>query len=56
MRQALTALTREAEGTQVACRRFCKGLKEWVGRLQDHEKRENLLVEDVFNCDLAAED
>jgi hypothetical protein len=56
LRQSLTALTRDAEGAQVASRRFRKGLKEWVGRLRDHEKRENLLVEDVFNCDLAAED
>jgi len=56
LRQSLSALTREAEGAQVASQRFRKGLKEWVGRLKDHEKRENLLVEDVFNCDVAAED
>ena len=29
---------------------------EVIGRLRDHEKRENLLVADVFNCDVAAED
>jgi len=56
LRQSLTALTREAEGAQVAARRFRKSLEEWVGRLRDHEKRENLLVADVFNCDAAAED
>lgn len=56
LRQSLAALTREAEGAQVASRRFRAGLKEWVGRLRDHEKRENLLVEDVFNSDVAAED
>jgi hypothetical protein len=56
LRQSLTELTREAEGARVASKRFRKGLKEWVGRLRDHEKRENFLVEDVFNCDVSAED
>jgi hemerythrin-like domain-containing protein len=56
LRQSLDALTRRAGGAQVAPQRFREGLKEWVGRLRDHEKRENLLVEDVFNCDVAAED
>jgi len=56
LREALASLTREAEAVRAARRRLREGLKEWVGRLRDHEKRENLLVADVFNYDLAAED
>ena len=56
LRESLASLTREAEAVRAARRRLREGLKEWVGRLRDHEKRENLLVADVFNYDLAAED
>lgn len=56
LRRSLTALAREAEEAQVASGRFRQDLKKWTTHLRDHEKRENLLVEDVFNCDVAAED
>jgi hemerythrin len=31
-------------------------IQNWVGAVQAHETRENLLVQDAFNVDLAAED
>ena len=56
LRRGLAELTRKAEAAQVSSQRFREGLKEWVGHLRDHEKRENLLVEDVFNYEVSAED
>jgi len=35
---------------------FRQGLQTWIGRVRDHERRENLLVEEAFNTDVAAED
>lgn len=33
-----------------------KSVGEWIASVRDHERRENLLVEDVFNRDIGPED
>lgn len=33
-----------------------KSVQDWIASVRDHERRENLLVEDVFNRDVGTED
>jgi hemerythrin len=56
LRRSLAVLTREAEAARDSPESFRQRLREWVVHVRDHERRENLLVEDAFNCELAAED
>jgi hemerythrin-like domain-containing protein len=35
---------------------FCNKIAQWIARLRKHETRENELVQDSFNLDIAAED
>jgi len=50
---ALAAAARAAPTVDEALR---QKVREWIGCARDHERRENLLVADVFNRDVAAED
>jgi hypothetical protein len=56
LRRALAALAEEAGGAQALGADFREKMRQWIKRVRDHEARENLLVEDAFNRDLAAED
>jgi hypothetical protein len=56
MRQSLAALAGESRTAPAVNDALRQKVREWVGRVRDHETRENLLVEDAFNQDMAAED
>ena len=56
LRRSLAALAKEAGGAQGPGADFREKVRHWIQRVRDHEARENLLVEDAFNRDLAAED
>jgi len=54
--QSLTALLAQAKEAPALGETFRRALRVWIEQVHDHEKRENLLVEDTFNTDVAAED
>ena len=54
--QALAALVAQAKEAPALGENFRRALRVWIEQIQDHEKRENLLVEKTFNTDVAAED
>jgi hypothetical protein len=63
LRQEHCALTAELDALSAdaaACKNQVEALRtrarEWVARVRQHEVRENCLVQDAFNLDLAAED
>jgi hypothetical protein len=53
---SLAALAEEADATPALDEEGRQRVRKWIERVRDHESRENLLVEEAFNRDLAAED
>jgi hemerythrin-like domain-containing protein len=53
---ALADLVRQATTLPALTDEFRQELRAWVERARDHEERENLLVEDTFNTEVAAGD
>jgi len=56
MGQTLEALVEEAGAAKALDKSFGDRVRTWIHRVRDHESRENLLVQEVFNMDIAAED
>jgi hypothetical protein len=56
LRQSLAALSGEARPGAAVDGALRQKVRQWVGRVREHEQRENLLVEDAFNRDLGLED
>jgi len=56
MGQTLEALVKEARAAKALDNSFGDRVRSWIHRVRSHESRENLLVQEVFNMDIAAED
>src|SRR5262249_38925451 len=54
--QALAALLRQAKDAPALGEDFRQKVRGWIDQMRDHERRENLLVEEAFNTDVPAED
>jgi hypothetical protein len=54
--QALAALVQQAAAATALGEEFRQALADWAARLRDHERRENVLVEDTFNVEVSAAD
>lgn len=56
LRQSLDALCGDIRLAASVDDAFREKVRQWIQRVRHHETRENELVQDAFNCDLAAED
>jgi hypothetical protein len=56
LRQSLDALNAEARLATNVDEAFREKVRTWIERVRRHEARENALVQDAFNWDVAAED
>jgi len=56
MRQSLIALAAQARKARSVDDELRQKVRDWVAKVRNHERRENLLVEDTFNRDLGAKD
>jgi DUF1680 family protein len=56
MGETLEVLVKEAGAATGLDKSFGDRVRTWIHRVRDHESRENLLVQEVFNMDIAAED
>ena len=54
--QSLAALIGEAKDAKNVSDHFREGIRDWIKGVRQHEHRENDLIQDVFVCDIAAED
>ncbi len=56
MGQTLKSLVEEARALKVLDDAFAARVRAWIHQVRDHESRENMLVQEVFNLDIGAED
>jgi len=56
LKRTLDALVRKAQGTPSLSEAFREEVRAWVRHVRQHETRENALIQDAFNSDIAAED
>jgi hemerythrin-like domain-containing protein len=54
--RSLQSLREEVKAGKTLEKSFGEKVQAWVAHVRDHETRENLLVQEVFNLDIAAED
>jgi hypothetical protein len=54
--QSLHALVGEARTSASVSAEFREKVRAWIGQVHSHEQREDELVQNAFNLDLAAED
>jgi hypothetical protein len=56
LRRSLVALVEEAGAARAPGADFWQKVRQWITLVREHEARENLLVEEAFNREFAAED
>jgi iron-sulfur cluster repair protein YtfE (RIC family) len=54
--QSLEALMAQVERLEQPDPAVCQRISNWIERVRQHEHRENELVQDAFNLDIAGED
>jgi iron-sulfur cluster repair protein YtfE (RIC family) len=56
LRGSLAALLDESKGTPTSNADFPQKVQKWIERVRNHESKENMLVEEAFNREIATKD